>query len=303
MRIPRSFWLIPAALLAALLPAAALPARQGPEVTSASVAALGRGTVELYTEYEPNGRPRTLGVALSESALSSLPTSATDGRHCFDADGDGSTDPMHECVGGHSSELALPAVPPGAAELPVQWALVNWNPHGHTPHGRYDVPHFDVHFYLDSPEERAGIRLGRCSLLIDCDQLAAASRPVPAAYLPAGYPASSPRTAEGAMGAHLDSRPPTAGTLVGQTLIYGAFDGRLTFIEPMVTRDFVDSQRTRKSHRSCEPIPQPAAWRVAGWYPTRYCTAYRAGERDYAVYLTDFVHRSATMAAFGLPVR
>ncbi|MCB5167512.1 hypothetical protein LG634_22115 [Streptomyces bambusae] len=258
-------------------------ARYGP------AARLGGGTVRTFSTYE-GGVPKTLGVSLTAGAVAGLPTAANDGRHCFDADADGHTDGTHECVGGHSLELALPA---GSAGLPFRWVLLNWNPHGHNPHGRYDVAHFDVHFYLVPPEVRAGIRTGRCALLIACDQLAEAAEPVPAAYLPAGYPASSPQTAEGAMGAHLDSRPPSDGTLRGQTFIYGAYGGGLVFMEPMVTRDLLLQQRTGAAHRTCEPVPQPAAWRTPGWYPTRYCTAYRAAEDDYTVSLTDFVHSAA----------
>ncbi|MFJ9788894.1 hypothetical protein [Streptomyces globosus] len=250
-------------------------------------ARLGRGTVRTYTEYA-DGVPKALGVSLGAEALTALPTAPTDGRHCHDADGDGSTDTRHECVGGHSLELALPATPRDAPGLPYQWALFNWNPHGHSPHGRYDVAHFDVHFYLVPREVRAAIRTGRCALLIDCGQLAEAAEPVPAAFLPAGYPASSPQTAEGAMGAHLDSRPPTSGTLSGQTFIYGAYGGEIVFMEPMLTKDFLLRHRTSAGHRTCEPVPQPAAWRIPGWYPTRYCTAYRPAERDYTVSLTDF---------------
>ncbi|MFJ9641679.1 hypothetical protein ACWEPM_28085 [Streptomyces sp. NPDC004244] len=296
------------ALLAALLPsiwqrpahlsrsgpAARLPvcgARTGAAacVSLGQAAALGRGTVRTYSEYR-NGIPRAVGISLTASALTALPTTPTDGRHCHDADADGSTDPVHECVGGHSRELALPGTPAGAAGLPFQWALFNWNPHGHNPHGRYDVPHFDVHFYLVPQEVRTGIRTGGCALLIACDQLATAARPVPAAYLPAGYPASSPQTAEGAMGAHLDSRPPTTGTLTGQTFIYGAYAGGLIFMEPMLTKDFLLRHRDPATgHRTCDSIPQPAAWRTSGWYPTRYCTAYRPDQGDYTVSLTDFV--------------
>lgn len=61
-------------------------------------------------------------------------------------------------------------------------------------------------------------------------------------------------------------------------------------MEPMLTRDFLQRHRTAPGHRTCEAIPQPAAWRIPGWYPTQYCTAYRPDEGDYTVSLTDFVH-------------
>ncbi|MEU6488661.1 hypothetical protein [Streptomyces sp. NPDC046887] len=303
MRLTRPLALTAAAVLAVLLPAAAAgptaTARPGqaaacrPSATAASTtcvrygpaAPLGKGRVRVYTEHR-GSKPQALGIALTRSALESLPTHPTDGGHCHDADRDGRTDPMRECVGGHGRELALPRAGTAGSVLPFDWALLNWNPHGHSPHGRYDVAHFDAHFYLIPRRERDAIRLGSCALLIDCAQLKAASRPVPAAHLPAGYPASTPETSEGAMGEHLDSRPPDTGPLTGHTLIYGAYDGEIIFIEPMLTKDSLEGLRTAARHQACAPVPQPRVWRTAGWYPTRYCLAYRPRHDDYTVSLT-----------------
>ncbi|MFI6103126.1 hypothetical protein [Streptomyces sp. NPDC051310] len=259
------------------------PVARGPSYGPA--ARLGNGRIRVFTDHA-DGRPRSLGVVLTASALTGLPTAPTDGEHCLDADGDGRVHPSHECVGGHGLELPLPD---GARSgLPFHWVLFNWNPEGHRPHGRYDVPHFDVHFYLVPRETRDRIRIGRCALLIDCAQLPAAAAPVPAAHLPAGYPASSPETSEGAMGEHLDSRPPTAGALAGHTFIYGAYAGDIVFMEPMLTKTFLEHHRTTPPHRTCAPVPQPRSWRTPGWYPTRYCMAYRPDHDDYTVTLTDF---------------
>ncbi|WP_256107145.1 hypothetical protein [Streptomyces sp. ODS05-4] len=319
-RPPAAIALTAAALLAALLPAAALapgaqarpgqaaacrPGAAGQDATCVRygpAAALGAGRVRVYTEHQ-GSRPRALGIALTRTALESLPAEPTDGGHCHDADSDGRTDPLHECVGGHGRELALPRAGAAGAVPPFQWALLNWNPHGHSPHGRYDVAHFDAHFYLVPQRARDDIRLGSCALLIDCAQLKAASRPVPAAHLPAGYPASTPETSEGAMGEHLDSRPPDTGTLTGHTLIYGAYGGEIIFIEPMLTRTSLTRLRTTAAHRECAPVPQPAAWLRAGWYPTRYCLAYRPRTDDFTVSLTGFAHsaQAATPAPAGPP--
>ncbi|MFV0132072.1 hypothetical protein ACLGIH_02180 [Streptomyces sp. HMX87] len=304
MRLVHSVGLTSAALLLALLPGAAgghLVAGTAPDTAGTGRGArggdvaygpaerLGEGRIRVFRE-DADDRPRSLGVVLSASALTGLPTTPTDGEHCLDADGDGRVHPSHECVGGHGLELSLPDGPAGRAGpgLPFRWVLFNWNPQGHKPHGRYDVPHFDVHFYLVPRETRDGIRLGRCALLIDCAQLSTAAEPVPAAHLPEGYPASSPETAEGAMGEHLDSRPASAGSLTGHTFIYGAYGGEIVFMEPMLTKAFLEGLRATPPHRTCAPVPQPRAWRAPGWYPTRYCMAYRPAHDDYTVTLTDF---------------
>ncbi|PZT71276.1 hypothetical protein DN402_04325 [Streptomyces sp. SW4] len=60
------------------------------------------------------------------------------------------------------------------------------------------------------------------------------------------------------MGEHLDSRPPTAGPLDGHTFIYGAYGGEIIFMEPMLTKVFLEGLRTAEPHRVCAPVPQPA---------------------------------------------
>ncbi|MEU9984554.1 hypothetical protein [Streptomyces sp. NPDC050856] len=279
----------PRGAAARYLPATGCPAGRpgGLCVRHGTASVLGRGRVLTYTEYTGTA-PRTLGVVLTRGAVTGLPTTPTDGEHCHDSNGDGRRHPWRECVGGHGLELALPPAGPADTRLPFQWVLFNWNPQGHSPHGRYDVPHFDAHFYLAPRRVREGIRLGSCALLIDCRQLPAASAPVPAAHLPRGYPASTPETAEGAMGMHLDSRPPDVGPLSGHTLIYGAHQGRIIFLEPMLTRDFLLARRTGSPRRVCAPVAQPPAWRTPGPYPTRYCVAHRPRHDDFTITLTGF---------------
>jgi hypothetical protein len=48
--------------------------------------------------------------------------------------------------------------------------------------------------------------------------------------------------------------------------IYGAWDGKLIFWEPMITLDLL-----QKTQDACMEIRQPKAFRQAGYYPTQYC--------------------------------
>ena len=49
-----------------------------------------------------------------------------------------------------------------------------------------------------------------------------------------------------------------------ETFIYGGYDGKVTFYEPMITLDFLKS-----SNNFERSIPQPAKFQKRGWYPTK----------------------------------
>ena len=49
-----------------------------------------------------------------------------------------------------------------------------------------------------------------------------------------------------------------------QTFIYGSYNGKVTFYEPMITLDFI------KNNNNFErAIPQPAKVQKSGYYPTK----------------------------------
>lgn len=126
----------------------------------------GDGLVVSFVEAD-DGVPTAIGVMVDESVLTSLP------QH------------MHEV------DLTIMTT---IAHAPYNHASFGWNPHGHEPPGVYDVPHFDLHFYLMTEVERDAITPAD-------PQFAAKAAKVPEArYIPAGYiqtPGGVPR-----MGAH-----------------------------------------------------------------------------------------------------
>ncbi|HYF38365.1 MAG TPA: hypothetical protein VD930_01670 [Gemmatimonadales bacterium] len=227
-----------------------------------SAATLGAGTVESFVTLNPDGTPAAIGVALSAGALTKLPQTPNTVSRCFDVDGNG-RHTQHECIGDEERLLDLPE---GVGDqLPFRWISVNWNAHGHIP--PYNRPHFDFHFHTGPRERVNAIAPGRCGELVDCGDFKRASRPVAARYLPSGYidvGAVVPR-----MGNHLlDSRSPEIKDSLPftSTFIYGAWEGELIFWEPMITLDFL-----RNTAHACMDIPQPEAFREAGYYPTQYC--------------------------------
>jgi hypothetical protein len=94
------------------------------------------------------------------------------------------------------------------------------------------------------------------------------------------------------MGNHLiNARSPELaknGPAFTHTFIFGAYDGHITFLEPMVTQAYIASKPD-----TCAPIKQPEAWEIAGWYPTRYCVRYLEATARYTVSIEDFVQRAA----------
>jgi hypothetical protein len=224
---------------------------------------LGDGAARAYVRSH-NGVPQEIGVLINFAATDSLPIwPPSDGRRCDDADGDGRIDPLTECAGGYYLPLSLPrSVPP-----PYRWVLLDWNPFGHPPRGVYDVPYFDAHFYVVPRSAVGTIRIGKCGLLVACDQILQIAKPLPAKYVPAGYPASKPDTVEVGTGDHLDTG---AGLAHGSTFVYGSLAGSLAFLEPMVRLDALRHARSG-ARRQCTPVAQPPAWERDGWYPTRYC--------------------------------
>ncbi|MEX3107760.1 MULTISPECIES: hypothetical protein [unclassified Streptomyces] len=277
---------VPAKSVPALLRTTASYA--GPCAEYGSAVPLGGGVLRAYVQ-RVGARPVAVGVAFPASSLRGLPTAASDGKHCFDKDGNGGIDLHTECSVGHENVLALP---PGAG--PFTWELVNWNPEGHIPKGVYDTPHFDFHFYIQPLVERNAIRPGPCPALTDCADYARAKKPVPSRYLAPDF--VDVDAVEPVMGNHLlDARAPELnGGPFTRTWIYGTYDGEVTFYEAMIAKSWLENLKGARSDDTCTLFRQPRAWRNSGWYPTSYCAEYRENRKEYAVSLTDFVYREGS---------
>jgi hypothetical protein len=66
------------------------------------------------------------------------------------------------------------------------------------------------------------------------------------------------------------------------------YDGRLTFYEQMVARDYL---LTRPN--ACTPIKSPPAVAVDGYYPTQRCVRYDTAADSYIVSMDEFTYRQA----------
>jgi hypothetical protein len=257
-----------AAAVAALTPPADDPFHDGPGQHEATVgtriftgkaAAVGDGTARSWVAANEDGTPASIGVTFTEAALSGLATSLTPGIIW--------------------TEFVLP-LPPQAAATGFDHIGLNWNPKGHDPEGIYKVPHFDFHFYLISPAERDRITTRG-------DDLERVRKPLPPEFVPEGY-VFAPASEEPGMGLHWvkPSSHEFHGKAFTHTFIYGSYDGRMIFLEPMMTRTFLETRPTMTV-----PIKLPLKYQKPGYYPTRYSVQYNPESREYTVSLDGLTRR------------
>jgi len=252
---------------------------------------VGNGWASVYVALDADGTPHALGVSLTSEALEGLPTEPNRTSRCFDRNGDGRID-VDECVGDYNFTFAIPDGEAAKAVSPFKWIALNWNPHGHGKPAPppWSAPHFDFHFYVADREAVKRLRTGSCGEMIDCDDFKTATKPVPAKYIHPDHVDVGAAVPD--MGNHLiDSKSPElakGGPPFTHTFIFGAYDGQITFLEPMVTRAYIASKPSM-----CKPINQPQAWAIAGRYPTKYCVRYVPMDNMYTVSIEDFVQRAA----------
>ncbi|MCJ7465997.1 MAG: DUF5602 domain-containing protein [Maribacter sp.] len=218
---------------------------------------LGQGHVRTWIRISKDGVPEEIGIATSKNLLDHLPS------------GD---DPV---------QLVLPFHQKARELTPFDHVFFDWNPHGHEPEGVFTVPHFDVHFYMTSVADREAIP-------IYPDAMAQFDNYPPAGYLPSDYftpPAGG--TAAPQMGTHwlpVSFVPPFT-----NILIYGSYDGEVTFIEPMNTVDYLRNGALPFS----EAYSQPTKFAKTSYYPTVYNVYSDTKSNQYYISLSNFVHRDA----------
>jgi hypothetical protein len=281
------------AILTAVVAALTLTERAAnAETVYGEAKALGNGFAQLYADLGPDGAPRVLGISFVESMLEGLPAVPNTYSRCFDKNGNGKIDGHGECHGDFELTFPLPIEVAERSKTPFTWVSVNWSPEGHPPPAPppWAVPHFDFHFYIQDRESVRAIRPGPCSELIDCDDFKRSQMPVPAKYLHPDHIDVGAAVSD--MGNHLiDSKSPElapGGPPFTRTFIYGAYDGHVTFYEPMIARSYLETRPD-----TCAALKLPQAWEIGGHYPTNYCIRYRDGEGRYTVSLEDFVFRGA----------
>ena len=230
---------------------------EGPPTT------IGQGKAHSFVTLDAGGNATRIGLRFSEAALTGLPAEHPEN--------------------GREWEYVIP-LPAEAASAGYDHIGVNWNPHGHIPKGVYDKPHFDFHFYMITPDERHKITAVG-------DDLARAHKAPPADFMPAGY-VLPPGTEVADMGAHAIDPKADEFTPKGftKTFIYGFYDGRMIFVEPMMTKAYLE---TKPNDLIAVALPQK--YSRPGDYPTHYGVKYDEARREYDISLEDLVPQKAAV--------
>lgn len=231
-------------------------------------AALGDGEVRTFETVAPSGKPLFAGVELTESAAT------------MDAD---------EFAAADLVALEFPG------ETVFEWLGLNWGPDGHGPPGVYDVPHHDIHFYLD-PREQIEAIPGVGFPPYESDEVydePIAEDQIPPEYFRTNYVVPQ-------MGEHLfDASAPEwagpgepSGEPFTHTHVWGHWDGDLNFYEPMITTEFFAGLEGDVT----TPIAVPDRMPAAGYYPTAYTISYHGNDGTYTVALESFQPFEASTA-------
>jgi len=213
------------------------------------------GKVWTSAKVDKDGKPLSVSILVNDAALNSVPVGQP-------------SDHMSP-----QNNILIPIS--DKSGTPFRFAMVNWNSSGHEPDNVYTVPHFDFHFYTSN----------QADVMNYMDDAKLNAEP-PAGYIPANH-ISGPGVPM--MGKHfIDANTPELhGQSFTQTFLYGSYDSKVVFMEPMITLAFL--KNTTTFERS---IPQPTKFQQAGFYPTKMKVSRHDGVTE--ITLEDFVSRQAS---------
>lgn len=222
-----------------------------PATYEGSSVQIGDGSAHTFITLDANNTPSAVGIRLTADALNGLP--------------DHGDSAMGGALPGYMLSMPEQAHIPG-----YDHCEVDWNPQGHEPLFAYGVPHFDFHFYLVTPEEQAAVIPGPDTI------------PVAPQYIPQDYVSGIMAVPD--MGTHWSdtTAPEFHGQPFTATFIYGFYHGSMTFLEPMLTKSFLESKTDFTM-----PVKQPQAFQVHGYYPGKVHVYYDDQTSEYVIALED----------------
>ena len=159
--------------------------------------------------------------------------------------------------GGTDLIVALPAEAMGKTAF--DHVFLNFSHTGHEPPGIYDIAHFDMHFMMQPNAERSAIPPYAANTAAKFDNLPPDGiMPKPYFRLPGGVPLNGVHWAD-------PTSPELNGKKFTTTLIMGSYEGKMTFVEPMITLALLQNKPDLTM-----PIPVPTKFAKAGYYPMSY---------------------------------
>jgi hypothetical protein len=220
----------------------------GPEVQ------VGNGTAQTFATFLSTGEPKEIGVMLTKEAFTGLPS--TNQLYPLEFDTKAKENMLFDHVA-----LGLSATG-----------------HGLPPSGNIGA-HFDFRFFMTTQAARLAIPAPTTSGYPAGGGFDVAP---PAGYLPANYAMNA---AVNQIGRHWGENVFHTGHHVDHTMILGTWDGKLTFINPIVTLPTLTG-----GQKQSVVFPQPQLFAKPGYYPTKY-NIYKDDKERHLVTLSDFVQR------------
>lgn len=220
----------------------------GPEVS------VGNGKARSFFEPDEDNHPVTMGIAIDEAALQNLPP-------------------------GHETFFILPLPPVAKQTTAYDHISLDWNPHGHGPVPIYNIPHFDMHFYMIDEAEKNLIDTLKPELNILPD-----SNFMPPFYVP--EPGGINKMGKHWVDITSPELNPAKPTPFTTTFVYGSNNGKVIFHEPMITRDYLLTKPDTVMN-----IRQPKKFAKPGHYPTKYQIKFDNEKKQWRIILRDFEHR------------
>jgi len=287
---------------------------------------LGKGEISTYVEFDVQAKEIVeVGIEFTASMLDDLPTEVSDGKYDI-ATCDYDPDPVNEMIGpwfccGFEVELEFPKQAytfqnsARNGQMVFDHLVMNYNPQGNGPPGTdpdagiyqggpYSESHFDFHFYLIDRDTRLSVQpLDGCSFApldnffagtpipmsvedynylmeeLPCDQI-----PPKHTYIPAVEPA---------MGAHMVDfcSPEYTGQSFSTTWIFGRQGGHLSFLEPMMTVDYLQDRNFAP-----QDIVLPEKAPKQGQYPQKYEVKFDYATEVYKIALHDFTWKEESVS-------
>ena len=216
-----------------------------PTTTYGKTVALFGGKAQSFVTKDADGVPQTIGFSFSADALDNLPAT--------------------------NSMVTIPA-PEDNGTL-VDHMSVDFNAKGHEPPGVYDVPHFDLHFYMIPEVEQMAIVPGPQMEVLPATEY------IPKDFI--SFPSGDPM-----MGKHWGDATSKEfnGQAFDRTFIYGSYNGKFIFHEAMVTLAYFHSKQS-----FTDIVKQQKKVQRDGYYPQTYSVIYDAKSKLYTVTLNQLL--------------
>lgn len=208
---------------------------------------VGAGYARSFITISHSGKPHEIGVVFTHEALLELPLA--------------------------NAPYVLELHQKAFEKTPFKHIALGWSANGHPLPGSFIGPHFDVRFFMMSLTDRLAIPAPPSPAFLNFP---------PAGYMPSNYLPDSPGPQ---LGMHWTDNSFVAGVPVNHTLILGTYDGKFTFVSPIVLRTvLLEGQSISRSYA------QPQLFIEHKYYPTKY-NIYKDEKSMHYVTLSDFVLR------------